>query len=80
MNHRNGFKSWTTNDEIWTTNDEIMHVENIGVIHEGMPALSRRELLERYRIAAGRRADWCGMDRDRIMAALARAIHREAMA
>jgi len=64
----------------WTTHDEIMHVENIGVIHEGMPALSRRELLERYRIAAGRRADWCGMDRDRIMAALARAIHREAMA
>jgi len=64
----------------WTTHDEIMHVENIGVIHEGMPALSRRELLERYRIAAGRRADWGEMDLNRIMVALARAIHREATA
>lgn len=64
----------------WTTHDEIMHVENIGAIHEGMPALSRRELLENYRIAAGRRADWGDLNRDKIMAALARAIHREAMA
>ena len=73
MNHHNGFKSWTTNDE-------IMHIERIGMVHEDTSMVPRRELLERYRIAAGRRADWCGMDRDRIMAALARAIHREAMA
>lgn len=73
MNHHNGFKSWTTNDE-------IMHIERIGMVHEDTSMVPRRELLERYRIAAGRRADWGGMDLNRIMAALARAIHREATA
>ena len=73
MNYRDGFRSWTTNDE-------IMHIERIGLVHEGAPMVPRRELLERYRIAAGRRADWGEMDLNRIMVALARAIHREATA
>jgi len=63
----------------WTTHDEIVHIENIGNIHEGSPALSRRELLDRYRIAAGRRADWCGMDRNKIMAAMQREMRREVL-
>lgn len=62
----------------WTTHDEILHVQRLGRVHEGPPALSRRQLPENYRIAAGRRADWGEIDRDRIMAALSRAIHQEA--
>lgn len=56
---------------------ELAFLRALGQHSERSRQFSRRHLLERYRDAAGKRADWCGMDEKAIRTALDKMIKAE---
>ncbi len=54
-------------DQCWTTGEEIKLIDGLGCYLEGNPNLTAREHLTRYIAGANKRANWKGMDREKIM-------------
>jgi hypothetical protein len=51
----------------WTVKDEIFFLENIGKFSDFGKLYDRTEILRNYISASEKRADWDGMDKERVL-------------